>query len=218
MKLNEGLKRAIALIGIDIKNKFLSSKDINFCIVEYENFNPIECLKENDLIALVGKTEQKEQQQENETKNENENSQSEDNKNETSSNQILERWAVGAEKISQAQHFLTINKNDIWRIYFTEEYSEAASSISASIFENKLVSTEYFDYFALFAAKDNKFYNGDVVYHFAIPFNQKELKNGEAESKAANFYRVLKAGYMHDYELIIAICDYDFNMVKVYTE
>lgn len=215
-KINNAVKMEAAKLWTDLKKAFFSNVFISGCFVDYK-IQPIKCYSEDELKAILSISSYINEAGKNENK-ENPNTPVDDNNYKEKSwsvNEIIEKWAQGATKIAKAQHFMQINDNNEWRIYYEEQFSELAPTLAKIIFENQFVKKDYLDYFAFFAAPENGLFNGEMTYYFAIPFNEKELKNGSAENTASRFYNLFKKEYMRNVNFVIALCDYDFNIIRV---
>lgn len=216
-KLNKTLKIDAAKLWIDIKNGYFKDKKIEGCFTNPQ-LAAIQCYPEQELNAYYSNTPQNKQNSDSGSPQQQTQSMDTENIKEKgwTLEEIIKKWDSGATKIANAQHYLEINNNRDWRIYYTEQYSQVANELSKIIYENKLVKEGYLDYFALYSANETYFNNGQPAYHFALPFNEKELKNGEAEKKADEFYKIFKNAYMKDVRLVIALCDYEFNVAKIF--
>ncbi len=218
-KLNEATRKVIASIWVNLKTAFFGTYKISGCFTDM-NLQPIECLNEEVLSQYTGGSNQNNSTKEQNTEvNQSSPTTSDDPKEKNwTVDEIIKSWDLGATRIANAQHYLEINNNSDWRIYYTEQYNQTAEELGRIIYKNKLVKEGFFDYFAFYSANENFFNNGQPTYHFAMPFNNKELNNGEAEKIAGNYYRVFKSDYLKDVRLVIAICDYEFNVIKIYGE
>ncbi|MFM7662687.1 MAG: hypothetical protein ACKO6A_08480 [Bacteroidota bacterium] len=212
-KINNAVKTEAAKIWIDLKKAFFSNVFIKGCFVD-NKIQPIKCYTEDELKAILSISSYMKETEKNEKPN---TLVADDNYKEKSwtVNEIITKWEQGATKISKAQHFIEINNNNEWRIYYEEQYSEYANTLAKIIFENQFVKKDYLDYFAFFAAPENELFNGEMTYYFAIPFNEQELKNGTAENTASRYYSLFKKEYMKNVNFVVALCDYDFNIIRV---
>lgn len=218
-KINNAVKIAAAKLWTDLKKAFFSNVLINGCFVDYK-IQPIKCYSEDELKAILSSSSyMNEKEKKENTENPNTLVSEEEYKEKSLSvNEIITKWDKGATKISKAQHYIEINNNTEWRIYYEEQYSELANTLAKLIFENQFVKKDYLDYFAFFAAPENQYFNGEMTYYFAIPFNEQELKNGSAENTASNYYNLFKKDYLKNVNFVVAICDYDFNIVRIQTK
>ena len=133
--------------------------------------------------------------------------------NEEGLQQILEKWTVGATKLSQAQYYFPVQQNDGWRIYYSEVVSDYVSSLAQVLTEAGIFQEGASNFIAFYTQVDPAYFNGEASYVVAFPFTESQLADGSANKILDVIKDFLKKGYFSESNLMIVGTDYDFQPV-----
>ena len=124
---------------------------------------------------------------------------------------VKDRMYMGATRLSGAKYFLPVDGNDQWRIYYGDEVSMYAQPLADTLRSAGFFKPERAIIMAFYMAADSIRFNQAQTYFVALPYSEKELGDGAAETSITAMEAFLKPKYFSRVNFIVVATDYDFN-------
>jgi hypothetical protein len=124
---------------------------------------------------------------------------------------VKERMYMGATRLSGAKYFLPVDGHDQWRIYYGDEVSMYAQPLADTLRSAGFFKPERAIIMAFYMAADTIRFNQAQTYFVALPYSEKELEEGAAETSITAMEAFLKPKYFSRVNFMVVATDYDFN-------
>lgn len=124
---------------------------------------------------------------------------------------VKERMYMGATRLSGAKYFIPVDGNEDWRLYYGDEVSMYAQPLVDTLRSVGFFKPERAVIMAFYMAADTIRFNQAQTYFVALPYSEKELQEGAAETSITAMEAFLKPRYFNRVNFMVVATDYDFN-------